>query len=275
MGYKISGVSIEKIQQVQYEMLVELDRICRKHQIVYQLFSGTLLGAVRHQGFIPWDDDLDVCMLREDYNRFIEICETELSDAYFFQRPETDPYYLLQFGKLRKNNSSFVENTFSKEPSHHGVYIDIFPFDSVEIESAKGKFQILSFFILNRMNLVRSKAIADLNPNPLKRFIRNSVRVTMYLFPRKLMNFLLMKLTRLFEGEEVSDLCSGEGKENVLGYLTTKKAFYDVIEIPFESGNFYAPREYDAVLKQIFGEYMTPPPLEEQVPHHNIIDIKL
>ncbi len=92
----------EKHREVLLELLKELDRVCKKHEIKYQLFCGSALGAVRHKGFIPWDDDLDVAMLRSEYQRFLEIAPSELGEQYFLQA-ELSPNWSMFFSKLRKN----------------------------------------------------------------------------------------------------------------------------------------------------------------------------
>src|SRR5690554_4796206 len=101
MEYSYLGVNLKAIQSIQVEILLEIDRICKKNDIRYQLFAGTLLGAVRHKGFIPWDDDIDLAMLREDYDKFIQVCKYDLDNKYFLQTYETDPQYTFTFGKVR------------------------------------------------------------------------------------------------------------------------------------------------------------------------------
>ena len=90
MEYNELDVGIRDVQMIQLEILLEFDRICRKNNIKYQLFAGTLLGAVRHKGFIPWDDDIDVCLLRDDYEKFLDVCLRDLDPGFFLQTYETD-----------------------------------------------------------------------------------------------------------------------------------------------------------------------------------------
>ncbi len=117
------------IQKEELRILIEFDRICRKHNIKYSLSYGTLIGAIRHQGFIPWDDDIDVGMLREDYEVFLEKGQKLLQSDLFLQTCYTDPKYPQVYAKIRKNNTSFVETTVKNIQMHHGIYIDVFPFD--------------------------------------------------------------------------------------------------------------------------------------------------
>jgi len=125
---------LRKAQMIMLDMLVEFDAVCRKHQLRYWLDSGTLLGAVRHQGFIPWDDDIDLSMPLEDYIKFLEIAACEFSENMFVQTSETDPTFKFDYIKLRSNKASIIEfHEKGKNPGYHqGVFIDIFPMLTVE-----------------------------------------------------------------------------------------------------------------------------------------------
>ena len=115
------------IQLIELEMLIGLDRICRKYNLKYSLATGTLLGAVRHGGFIPWDDDIDVCMLYEDYKRFIEIAPTELdTEKSFIKTQETDEDCNLIFAQIKRNDTIFLREGRNEFKTHKGVFIDIF-----------------------------------------------------------------------------------------------------------------------------------------------------
>ena len=125
--YNGEGTALRKAQIREVEILIEIDRICRKHDIKYWINFGTLLGAVRHKGFIPWDDDLDICMLSKDYKKFLEIASDELPEWLFIQNKSTDPSYRRSICKVRDLNSFFVEqyDDFSA-PYKKGIFIDIF-----------------------------------------------------------------------------------------------------------------------------------------------------
>ncbi|CAA6822788.1 MAG: Lipopolysaccharide cholinephosphotransferase LicD1 (EC [uncultured Sulfurovum sp.] len=125
----IAPQDLRKAQLIMLDMLVEFDAICIKYNLKYWLDSGTLLGAVRHEGFIPWDDDIDISMPVEDYNKFIKIAKLELSKNIFFQTDETDSSFKFDYIKLRSNKASIVEfHEKDKEVAYHqGVFVDIFP----------------------------------------------------------------------------------------------------------------------------------------------------
>ena len=119
--------SLKDHQTVLLELLQVFDRVCKKHNIRYMLFAGSLLGAVRHCGFIPWDDDLDVVLLREDYNKLSNIRPEEWGDSYYFQY-EFSNHWPMHFSKLRKNNTTCLERYHPKDnQTHQGIYMDIFP----------------------------------------------------------------------------------------------------------------------------------------------------
>ena len=119
--------TLEKLHKVEIEILDEFVRICNKYNLEYYLIGGTMLGAVRHQGFIPWDDDIDVGIMRKDYDLFIKYAREELGDKYYLDCYETNKEYYLPFAKIRKNNTIFNEQVSAHLNNHKGIYIDIIP----------------------------------------------------------------------------------------------------------------------------------------------------
>ena len=124
------GSTLRLMQMRMLELLLVVDRICRRHGLRYWLAGGTMLGAVRHKGFIPWDDDLDIEMLKEDYDRLIVILQDELPDTLAIQCMETDPNYFFQYAKLRDRRSTINEITpYDRMWKERGIFIDIFPIE--------------------------------------------------------------------------------------------------------------------------------------------------
>jgi len=175
----IDSKTLRQAQFIMLEMLVEFDAICQKHNLKYWLDSGTLLGAVRHEGFIPWDDDIDLSMPVEDYNRFVEIAKDELSENVFFQTKETDPNFGLDFIKLRSNKASIVEfHEKGREVGYHqGVFVDIFPMLTLPNTEFHHKFYEQTFELIRSVSAVslhtpegkdlpevREKLVASLEP---------------------------------------------------------------------------------------------------------------
>lgn len=134
---------LRKVQLAQLDMAKEVKRICNKYNINYFMDSGTLLGAVRHKGFIPWDDDLDFGMLREDYEKFLKVAPTELNSKYFLQTWKNDDGFPYGFSKIRKKNTIYIEAIDQKTSGHKELWIDIFPYDvypdDVDCRKEQGK----------------------------------------------------------------------------------------------------------------------------------------
>ena len=130
-GIALTPKLLRRLQLTELEILVEVDRVCRENNIKYCLGCGTLLGAIRHNGFIPWDDDVDVWMLRKDYERFCAVGVKALDDKYFFQNWFTDPYFNSAYGKIRKKGTRYVRVGQEKMKYKDGIYIDILPLDNL------------------------------------------------------------------------------------------------------------------------------------------------
>jgi len=267
---------IRDIQKVQLEILLEFDRICKKNNIKYQLFAGTLLGAIRHKGFIPWDDDVDVCLLRKDYKRFIKSCKIDLKAKYFLQTFETDKNYVMQFAKIRKNNTKFVERGTSKCNIHQGIYIDVFPLDNVLPDKFIGKVQQKLLYIVGRTNLSRVKMHCMHAKKPTEKYLSFIMHYLLKLVPKNWTDRLQTKIACMFEKQDtkyITHLTNGASKNTYNRYMMKKVEFYNTINVNFEQGNFPIPKNYDEVLTRLFGDYMTPPPVNEQLAHHKIIEI--
>ena len=132
MAIELDPETLRNLQLIELELLEEFDRICQEHEIPYCIIAGTLLGAVRHGGFIPWDDDADVAMLRADYERFREVCRYELDpEKYYFQDHTVTPGYRWGYGKLRRKDTLFLREHQEHMPYEQGVFIDVFPLDTV------------------------------------------------------------------------------------------------------------------------------------------------
>lgn len=252
--------NLRKAQLKMLEILIEIDRICRKHNISYWIDFGTLLGAVRHGGFIPWDDDLDICMPSEDYQRFIIIASTELSTQFCLQTKEIAPQ-AVGIGKglfqVKDVNSLYInEYDNFKYPYNKGIFVDVF--ESVEYPKLPNRlFRFLSrragfswgFFHYN----------SKLN---LKNIICYFIYPFQYLFFS-----LIWKIIFCFKGEYMFS----RPERYIYGFPTSKKDIFPLKEIQFENLLFFAPANPDARLRDSFGDYMKIPPLEKRRTHAKYI----
>lgn len=275
----ILGVDIKDVQKIELDILLEFDRICKKHNINYQLYSGTLIGAIRHKGFIPWDDDIDVAMLREDYDQFLTVIDNELPDDYFFQTYETDPSYMNKFAKIRKNDTIFMEEMVQELDMHHGVYIDIFAFDNIKPDSIDGKKQIKLLRSIDRLFKYRIKyRYENMEPGYERikaRFKYNFIKtlpVTKLEVENKVLNIM-----KKFNGEKteyVADLAN-PSKETLDTFMMKRTELEDSILWEFEKYKFPVPKNYDSVLTRAYGDYMKLPEPNQRFSHHDIVTIDL
>lgn len=269
-------VEIEKAQRVQLEILLEFDRICQKYAIPYQLFSGTLIGAVRHKGFIPWDDDVDVCLLRKDYDRFLEVAQAELEPRYFLQNYQTDPAFQSQYSKIRKNGTLYVEKLVQDVPMHQGIFIDVFPMDDVRPGTWKGQLQRKLIHRLKIINYCRVKRVNEAETNPAVRKAKETGRYLLKVIPKPWMDRLITKLSTMENGkgaEEVAELGISTSPEMYRKFTIPKLFMKESILGEFEGYYFPIPKDYDAVLSSNYGNYLKVPSKEAQEPHHGIIEV--
>jgi len=250
-GHNTEGSDLRKIQLRMLEMLEFVDHICQKHNISYWLAAGTLLGAVRHGGFIPWDDDLDIEMLKDDYRSLLKVLQVEMSDKYVLQTHQTDRNYIFPIAKLRDKNSYITESkNADKNYKYRGIFIDIFYLDSGNhfLGRVAVNFQKFAY----ALTLIRNDKFGLLLF--LKRVIFRvlnslvfpSLRFLAYLFNIK---------------TKILPLGTGFTKPIDLGNV------FPLRKIIFEGKYFNGPANVDAYLKGMYGNYMKLPDLDNRQAH--------
>lgn len=261
---------MEKLRMAQLEMfniLSEIDRICSKYEIRYWLFAGTLLGAVRHKGFIPWDDDCDIGMMREDYERLIAILPRELPSHLFLQNKETDPNYPRKIIKIRSNRIKLVEKDESfDELYNQGVFVDIFIHDYYPSWS----IPVMKYF----QRFIDNKKQKDKYPKgSIQRHIHH-----IRLLPANVFYLLSRSIFREFW--KVFRYKPSDYVGVSLDYSDYKAIFRSALILPvskkarFEDGAFSIPNNPDALLEQCYGNYRRWPAEYERHWHAKAIIIK-
>lgn len=266
----LSKTQLSELQNKELTLLKEIDRICDKYNIKYTLAYGTLLGAVREHGFIPWDDDVDICMLRDDYEKFKCVCKNELSDNFFYQSHETDQEYFHLFDKIRINNTIFKETFLYTYNIHHGVFIDIFPLDTVPDSKVLAKLQYIKFHFF-RTGLMAKYLVLDAR-NGKKKIFAKLLRILYFPFSKE---YLYMKANSIAskykKGTYVHNFYNSVGLHDTFD----KDYFYNLKRTKFENEEFSIPQEYDIILKNIYGEYMQRPPESQRKTTHDLVEFKL
>lgn len=269
---------IQKIQKANLFILKEVDRICRKYKIHYLLDAGTLIGAVRHKGFIPWDDDVDIAFLRKDYEKFIEAAKKELPKGLHIWFPtdaaQDNAFYDFTPKIIYEKSRKVLENqetAFYREELNH-ICVDLFILDEITENIIGQKLQILWNKIIYGMAMGH----------------RWHLDFGKYKGVQKLQVKLLaaigkcISMKTICRWEKGAALRQSSGKSRILYYsnyqpdyvhmTVPKKGSKQVIEMEFEGEKFMVPKGYDRVLKVVYGDYMTPPPPEKRVPTHGNLE---
>lgn len=269
---EITDDILKELQNIQFECLVELDRICRENNINYSLDGGTLLGAVRHKGFIPWDDDIDLIMLREDYEKFFEICKTELdTERFFLQEHRTDKFYNVGYPRIRRNNTVYQRAGHEHMKYHSGVFIDLFVLDNVPDNKL---LRELHYFICfcNR-KILWSKTGKKLAPTFLKRVWFSLVSLIPMDFAFK-SNDLVALLCNKNESKLIRHNTHPYPNKKVCKYGIPKKLLTEFTTIEFEGKRFMAVKDYEKYLTMLYNDYMKLPPEEKQKPSIHLSGFK-
>lgn len=264
-------VSVEKKQiwACLLDLLSVADDICKRHNIPYYAVGGTLLGAVRHGGFIPWDDDIDIAMFRQDYNRFLEIAQKELSGKYFLQTTLTDVNYYKEHARIRNSETTGICEHLELHGCNNGIYLDVLPLENYS-DSFRGKLHSRICRLIGRMMTVK------IHHNTRS---RNSIRshliyAVSFLFNVRKTHLLREKLETRNSFRNTDKVTLGDVYYSMYSRekLTFKKKdFMTVEEMPFENGAIPVPAGYKNVLQQEYGDYMKLPPVEKRGEFHSIL----
>lgn len=249
--YNPEGSILRKAQLRMLDMLVAVDKILRAHNIPYWLEFGTLLGAVRHKGFIPWDDDVDISVLQTDYKKVREILIKELPEQFAFQDTTTDKYAFFNYGRVRDKKSYCYYPEFIKL-KEQGLWLDIFIYDLVP--SARLK-KIVDFFYRRAYREIHNFGEVKYT-SKMKRIFKKTIAYIIYPFTS-----LEVQLLRLLAKLKKSNLF---GIYSQPKYTYKKENIFPLREIEFEGHYFLCPNNYDAHLQSIYGDYMRIPPQDRR-----------
>lgn len=272
--------TIKKMRVIQLEMLEDLINICLVNEIELILGGGSFLGAVRHKGFIPWDDDIDLMMKREDFERFLKI-QDKLPKEYELQYATSSKPSYSTFAKIMYKKSTLVEIGNENIPKFQGIYLDIFIIENIPNN------KIISYIYglkCNYMQLVSSSIVmtrfsSDYN----KKIFLKSFSGRINYFIRKVIGFLyrftnvekyfvkIDKVFKKYKNRKTNYITIPSGRNHYFGEILPQKIFDNLTEYQFENLKILGPKEYDIYLTNLYGnDYMQLPPVEKREKHHCI-----
>jgi len=261
-------ILVSDVHRVLLEMIKDIDKICVDHNIIYFLNGGSALGAVRHQGFIPWDDDLDIGMLREDFEKFRKICPEELDEQYAYQSYRTEEASHYVFDKVRLKNTFFTTKFSQRFVMENGIFIDILVYDKTSNRNKIQKIHIRLLEIWKRAINVRWVNVPRKN---LHYKLTKVMLPIMRLFPFSWYHYVFEFILRMFnKNERNMYLIDGVGMNLHKGAFPSRW-FDNLLEVPFEDRTYPIPTAYDEYLKHWYGEnYMNLLPIVKRNSGHTI-----
>ncbi len=263
----VQGKLLEQLQKTELQILYDVTDFCDKNGIQYFLTSGTLLGAIRHNGFIPWDDDVDISMPRTDFEKFLKIKDALPTD-YVCQATRFDTKYPIPIVKIRKKNTIMKEYAMADINICHGVWIDIFPLDRVK----NTKLLKLRAMMIDLHTIAIGMKYNQRKPN--KKITLLFCRC-LGLFSSKTIDKLRtwwMTLEEKSSGTMITSFASNLGYQNL---LFDEEVYYPAIKHTFENYYFNIPRDYDQWLAKAYGDYLILPSTEKRINRHRFVEVKL
>lgn len=257
-------LTVKEQQEVMLEIMKSIHNFCVKHNIRYNMLFGTLLGAVRHKGFIPWDNDIDIGIPRPDYDRLISLLNAgeKVGEHYYHLHYTTDENYFYQITRICDDRTYVEPKYIRKKIKKMGVWVDIFPIDGIPDCTPAG--------ILRRIRLFINKNLqnADIYAVRGKKGITNKFKlVSVKIFPNaKKRNYLIDRILRATPFESAKTVGDMEDRHEIV-FPQTQDDYNAAILMPFEDAEFYAPKNWEKFLKHVYGDYMQLPPENKRKTH--------
>lgn len=264
--------SLLELQRVEFEILKAVVKICNDNNIKYYMIGGTLLGSVRHKGFIPWDDDIDIAMFRDDYNKFVDIWPKIRPDDLVLQNKETDKRVHISFTKIRKKGTRIIEKETKNSGIFKGVFIDIFPLDNIPKEDSLYKdLEYYFYYYLISVSLYKN-GYRSYKSKLLKNISAISSLFLSFELINKVSNYIITRQHNV-ETDYVTSYTSGYGYKKQR--MNKKKIYGDGVLLQFEDCEFIAPTNFIDYLVHLFGDYKQLPPKEKRGSQHSFIEVDL
>lgn len=261
-----------KVKCAQVDLLCELHRICEKWDIPYFLIGGTLIGAIRHQGFIPWDDDIDVGLLWEDYARLAQACAQDLDPAYVLCDWHTDPHSPHPFYKLKIRGTHYTEELSAVSQMDDGIFIDIFPYDNIPDSLRLQKKQARQARLIRKILLVRCGFRLDRGSLP-KKLIYGTLKLCSCYRSVAGWKRKFEQVQHRYNRGKTATVTNLGGSYTYWRESKPRAILEKTVLHVFENGQFSIPEDYDSFLRSCYGDYMQLPPPEQQVGRHGVLQV--
>lgn len=280
----LTQLTIDDIKEIQKHLLEQLDDfdyVCRKYRLQYFLSGGSALGAVRHGGYIPWDEDVDVCMPRKDYEKLEQLMLQEFGDKYWVQSVKTSNKYDLNFMKIRRKGTRYVE-IFEADPERAGIFIDIFAVENTYDSPVRRRLQGMQIeFLLLCASCVRiknktEKLLKYAGKGKAARLIRIKTFLGTCLSFKTITQWcrLIERKAAKCENEMSKYVSIPSGRKHFFGELYERESLFPPKEILFEGRRYFIMADTDAYLTKLFGDYMKIP-AETERERHSIVELKI
>lgn len=257
-------IELGEVKAIQMDILSAFDEFCEENHLKYSMACGTLLGAIRHKGYIPWDDDIDVYMLREDFDKLSIMFPKRYKNKYVLETMSRDKNWDRAFGKLCDDDTIFEEQANCKQV---GVNIDIFPLDSIpDNDHEWERYNRKRLFILKLYMLKCYKP--SNNDTFIRKFLSCLIHIVLAPIPKHVFCKCIDKMAKKYNNTET--IRCFECVQGILQKKGFKKILFDrIVEFQFEDRHFKGFENYDEYLSNAFGDYMCLPPVEKRTTHHN------
>lgn len=272
--------TLRQVQMTQLEIGKEIKRVCEENHIRFFLDSGSTIGAARHKGFIPWDDDMDIGMLRSEYEKFIKIAPYALDKKYFLQTWDTDPQYPYFFAKIRKIGTMFKETSTADSLVHNEIWVDIFPYDSFpdnkrdQLEQKK-KVTMYEYAITVKKGVKRWLNHDKLVEQCLVWIKYLPARIFGWFHSVESMQKNMEEWLTKYNLENTEYLYTAVGIIPYGKWKIHRSCFMDYAYLDFEDDKFPVPGDYETYLTEGYGDWRKLPPVEKRGNQHKILEIKL
>lgn len=260
---------IKLLHEILIKITSEIDRICRKNNIKYTLFAGSLLGAVRHHGFIPWDDDMDIAMLRADYDRFIEKCKTELGKEFRLVSIDNNPDYSYGFLKITMKGTKVKETLVNKPRAYDEIWVDVFPYDNVPSKPLKQfKQRSLNYMCIKLLEEKYDGIIKENKTRFLKKIFFGVLHMLNWFVPDTYIKKFMESNSKKYNNYKTSLVSCFHTSYGYKKETIKRKVFDNYANYKFDNKMFMGIKNYDYYLAKIYGNYMKLPPVEKRHTHN-------